>query len=400
MSSISEMWTKNPAIFDLKTLSQILAFAGDGKLKDNNETSIEFRELLDKVSSTDLKKFADNCLKEKFDDSGFALQDIINQIGTRLGFSVNHGLYRGKQNDIGYDGIWLIESHNIVLEVKTTDAYRINLDTIATYRNKLIEQSRISKINSSILIVVSRDDTGDLEAQIRGSQHAWNVRLISTDSLFRLLDLKENFNDSKTIQQINELLKPKEYTRVDKLIELIFLTSKDLQLEIPIDAMDENPEERKGGKEEKIKSGILKVPNEKVREDCIKKIQSAFEINLIKQTRSSYSDKSKSIGITCAVSKKYVQGQNENFWFGFLPHQQDFLKDFKNAYVAFGCGASDNIILIPYKDFEPLIKNLSITKSEDRIYWHIVINYRDSKYYLSQPQKERGNSIDISKYKM
>ena len=164
--------------------------------------------------------------------------------------------------------------------------------------------------------------------------------------------------------------------------------------------MDENPEERKGGKEEKIKSGILKVPNEKVREDCIKKIQSAFEINLIKQTRSSYSDKSKSIGITCAVSKKYVQGQNENFWFGFLPHQQDFLKDFKNAYVAFGCGASDNIILIPYKDFEPLIKNLSITKSEDRIYWHIVINYRDSKYYLSQPQKERGNSIDISKYKM
>ena len=110
MSSISEMWTKNPAIFDLKTLSQILAFAGDGKLKDNNETSIEFRELLDKVSSTDLKKFADNCLKEKFDDSGFALQDIINQIGTRLGFSVNHGLYRGKQNDIGYDGIWVLIS--------------------------------------------------------------------------------------------------------------------------------------------------------------------------------------------------------------------------------------------------------------------------------------------------
>ena len=231
MNSISEIWTKSKETFDSKTLSQILAFAGDGKLKDNNVTSIEFRELLDQVPSGLLKQFADNCLTEKFDDGGFALQDVINQIGTRLGFAVESGLYRGKQNDIGFDGIWTSnEGHSIVPEVKTTDAYRINLDTIAVYRRKLIDQSRIDKINSSILIVVGRQDTGVLEAQIRGSQHAWDIRLLSTDSLLKLLSLKETLNDTKTIQQINELLKPKEYTRIDKLIELIFLTSKDLQL--------------------------------------------------------------------------------------------------------------------------------------------------------------------------
>jgi hypothetical protein len=173
MNSITEIWIKNKGTFDSKSLAQILSFAGDGKLKDDNVTSKEFRELLEQVPSSLLRQFADNCLTEKFEDSGFALQDIINQIGSRLGFVVENGLYRGKQNDIGYDGIWTSnEGHCLILEVKTTDAYRINLDVIAEYRRKLIEQQRVRKDNSSILIVVGRQDTGDLEAQIRGSRHA------------------------------------------------------------------------------------------------------------------------------------------------------------------------------------------------------------------------------------
>ena len=223
MNSITELWTKSREIFESKTLTQILSFTGDGRLKDANSTSTEFRELLSQVPSKLLKQFAQNCLIDKFDDGGFALQDIINQIGIRLGFIVHHGLYRGRQNDIGFDGIWKSkEGHNIIIEVKTTDAYRINLDTIAEYRAKLIVQEKVNKAESSILIVVGRQDTGDLEAQIRGSRHAWDIRLISTDSLLNLLSLKETLNDTKTIQQINELLKPKEYTRIDKLIELIF----------------------------------------------------------------------------------------------------------------------------------------------------------------------------------
>jgi len=255
MNSITEIWNKSKETFDSKSLAQILSFAGDGKLKDNNVTSNEFRELLDQVPSSLLRQFADNCLTEKFEDGGFALQDIINQIGSRLGFVVENGLYRGKQNDIGFDGIWAsTEGHSLVLEVKTTDAYRINLDVIAEYRRKLIEQQRISKDNSSILIVVGRQDTGDLEAQIRGSRHAWDIRLLSTDSLIKLLSLKETLNDTKTIQQINELLKPREYTRIDKLIELIFLTSKDLQLTEPEDEeMEELPKEKKRKKHPKKK---------------------------------------------------------------------------------------------------------------------------------------------------
>ena len=398
MNSITEIWIRSKGTFDSKSLAQILSFAGDGKLKDDNITSKEFRELLEQVPSSLLRQFADNCLTEKFENSGFALQDVINQIGSRLGFVVENGLYRGKQNDIGYDGIWTSnEGHSLVLEVKTTDAYRINLDVIAEYRRKLIEQQIISKYNSSILIVVGRQDTGDLEAQIRGSRHAWDIRLLSTDSLIKLLTLKETLNDTKTIQQINELLKPREYTRIDKLIELIFLTSKDLQLteseNAEIEETEEQPNEKK-----KRKSSREKTTPVNFHEECIEKIQKQFGINLIKQSRISFTNKDKTTGLICAISKPHKQGQHEKFWFAFHPYQNDFLKTIPNAYVAYGCGSSDKLFLIPYKEFEPLIKNFWTTENEDRMYWHVVIHDRDKKFFMAQPQIEKGSMVDITKY--
>ncbi len=232
MNEIKSIWKDNKSLIETKKLHQIISFIGDGVLNDNNETSIELRELLSSVPSFYLKNYIDECLNEKFKDSGFVLQDIINQIGERLGFEIEHGLYRGRSNSIGYDGIWKSKNGTeLIIEVKTTDAYRINLDTIAKYREKLIKSQKITESNSSILIVVGRQDTGDMEAQIRGSKHAWDIRIISAESLLLLLETKEKLNDPKTTNQIVESLKPLEYTRLDKLIELIFLTAKDMELD-------------------------------------------------------------------------------------------------------------------------------------------------------------------------
>jgi hypothetical protein len=44
----------------------------------------------------------------------------------------------------------------------------ISLDTISEYRRKLVDTGQIDK-SSSILVVVGRNDTGELEAQVRGS---------------------------------------------------------------------------------------------------------------------------------------------------------------------------------------------------------------------------------------
>ena len=57
-----------------------------------------------------------------------------------------------------------------------------------------------------MLLIVGRQDTGDLEAQIRGSRHAWDIRIISVDALLRLMSTKEEVEDPLMMQKIHSIL--------------------------------------------------------------------------------------------------------------------------------------------------------------------------------------------------
>lgn len=186
------LWKSAPAAVADMTIKQIVGNAGNGQLLDHSACSAELREYVGKIPSADLGRYVEQCLASPFDKSGMVLQDLVNELGRRLEYGVEDGRYQGVAGAIGFDGLWKSpEQHAIVVEVKTTDAYRISLDTIATYRAKLAEAGKIGP-SSSVLIVVGRQDTGELEAQVRGSRHAWDVRLISAEALVTLVRLKEN----------------------------------------------------------------------------------------------------------------------------------------------------------------------------------------------------------------
>ena len=173
--ALIDLWRDSRAQISSKHVQQIVAFAGDGKIADGNSSSAEFRAFLAQLPSEMLVRYASECLVDSFTASGLVLQDTVNEVGARLGFRVTPGRYRGVAGQLGFDGLWESDDgHSIVVEVKTTDTYRIDLNTIANYRRGLIKNRTISEEHSSVLIVVGRDDTGDLEAQIRGSRHAWD----------------------------------------------------------------------------------------------------------------------------------------------------------------------------------------------------------------------------------
>jgi hypothetical protein len=83
----------------------------------------------------------------------------------------------------------------------------VKLDNVAGYRRKLTNDGKIPQ-GSAVLFVVGRQDTGSLEAQIRGSRHAWAMRVIGVDSLLRLMKLKEKSSSSGVINRIQALLQP------------------------------------------------------------------------------------------------------------------------------------------------------------------------------------------------
>ena len=124
--SLLDLWQESPDELRDKHVHQVIAFAGDGKLKDGSVACTEFREFLAAVPSRSLNGYVDHCLTQKFENSGLALQDVVNEVGARLGFEVQPGRYRGTAGAIGHDGLWIApEGHALVVEVKTTDAYAI-----------------------------------------------------------------------------------------------------------------------------------------------------------------------------------------------------------------------------------------------------------------------------------
>lgn len=397
MSSVIELWDKNKDLFYEKKIQQILRFIGEGKLKDKNNTSQELRQFLEIIPTSLLIRYADECLGDGFKDSGLVLQDIVNQIGIRLGFRVKHGRYRGSKNEIGFDGLWISsDSFSLVVEVKTTDAYRIDLNKLAKYRTDLANKKDIKIEDSSVLIVVGRNDTGDLESQIRGSRHAWDIRLISTDALLRLLILKEKLNDAKTSHQINSTLRPLEYTKVDRLIDLVFVTAQDLE----IDDEDINDiEERESTNiiQEKNKKNKNNKQRVNFHSDCVTVISKNLKNIFIKESKTLYKDKEGNLGFSLAVSKEYnTSSYDAKYWYAFHPYQRDFLNEVKSPFVTFGCGSSEKVVKIPFRILLNELPYMWVTENDKRMYWHVNIFERDEMFMLQIPKKSKY--LDITKY--
>ena len=305
------------------------------------------------------------------------LQDLINELGRRLDYEVENGRYQGVTNGIGFDGLWTsTEAHSLIIEVKTTDAYRLSLDTLAGYRNNLRTSDKLA-ITSSILIVVGRQDTGELEAQIRGSRHAWDVRVISAEALIKLVAIKENSETPETGLKIRSVLMPVEYTRLDRLVDVMFTAVSDvdeqiLNDEIPSESVEKADSQGQAGSAksnwELTDSGQLQAKRESIIGSLAKKKGGP----LIRKSRAMYWDITRDLRAVCSISKRYT-GKNQNpYWYAYHPAWDDFLKPAKQGFFVLGCMDRDTAYAIPQSVMEGVLAHLHTTVPKDgKAYWHV-----------------------------
>jgi hypothetical protein len=392
--SLTDIWKKSREQLTGKQVHQIIAFAGEGKLRDGSITCSEFREFLSHVPSNVLCRYVEDCLGNAFPDSGLALQDIVNQVGRRLGFQVEDGRYQGTKSSIGHDGLWRFpDGHNVVLEVKTTDAFRIDSDRIADYRKRLAVERKVDEDRSSILIVVGREDTGGLEAQIRGSRHAWDIRLISVDALLRLMLLKEAVDDPQIIGRICNILIPREFTRLDDIIEIVFFTTEEAKQEAAlIEGEDYDSESESQEKPKKTAAPVA------FHEACIERFVSWKNIILVKRSRSSYSTPDNKTAVICSVSKSHKKQTHTSYWFGFHLYQKDFLEKATDGFLVLGCGSKNNILAIPFSDLSTWLNDLWTTERDNSMYWHLRIHVEGNKMRLDR-KKGKGR-LDVTRYRL
>jgi len=200
------------------------------------------------------------------------------------------------------------------------------------------------------------------------------------------MTVKENLNDTKTFQQINEVLRPLEYTKIDQLIDIIFHTTEDLQL--VTDVNDEiNPSQNDNPKSNKDEMNDL----------CIEKISRKLNVSLIKQGRCLYSSPDNKYHIVCIVSKSYERKNMLRYWYAFRYAQQEFLEEVEQAYIAFGCGSDESILLIPFSTFGSYLNFFSKTEKGKSSYWHVEVYQKDNTFEI---RRNNDSNAVVTKYLM
>ena len=200
------------------TIKDILSLTSD--LKDMEESQERFRNFIKRKSSLeDLKRWIKECLEETGNSYNRAFQDLVNLIGMKLGFDVRFGLYQGRKNEIGCDGVWKFPNDNIeiVVEVKKSTAFNIDPNQIIAYIDELKQQSPQKSYHGIFVIGEEKIDT--IINTIRGSNYRQNIRVVPIQSLITLLELK--YNASIKDDKLMKLIVPLDTINLGEIIDLI-----------------------------------------------------------------------------------------------------------------------------------------------------------------------------------
>lgn len=377
------LWKRNPEEIRPYALRQIVAIAGDGRVLDGSLCSAELRAFLSDVAPEELERFTVECLESQFDGSGFALQDLVNELGARLEFDVEPGLYRGRKGATGFDGIWRGGGGlELVVEVKTTDTYNVNLDRIAGYRRDLVADGRISE-ESAVIFVVGRQDTGSLEAQIRGSPHAWSMRVIGVASLVRLLKVKLKSESDNVTARIKALLRPVEYTRVDGIADLMFDTATELDFSVRAEITAPAADTPEDPAPSRAPSSGASAGIEELRERIAETLRPQVGAHLVRLRRSQYATRDGAAHAIIAISKRYDR-DHQAYWYALYETHLAFIREGKPGFLVLGALDTGDAYVLPKDVVERAVPNLKPTiREQGQKYWHIAIRLAADEGFLT-----------------
>lgn len=255
-----------------------------------------------------------------------------------------------------------------------------------------------------MLIVVGREDTGDLESQIRGSKHAWDMRVISIDALIQLVLLKEGTEEKETLRKIQTLLTPIEYTRLDNLVDVLFTTAKDVETStvtveadlnelssISVSQSEQTNEPRKQ---------LLTDANEmaQLREAVMSAFSQKRGAYFTAKSKAMFWTADKSIRVCCTLSKQYQRGGQQLYWYAFHPRWQQFLTEGQQGYCIFGCVGRKEAFALPLDFIQEHLEHCYTTEREDRFYWHIELIEEEGEIFWLL--RKSNQSLPLSPYKI
>ncbi|HOI71242.1 MAG TPA: hypothetical protein PLC38_03030 [Methanobacterium sp.] len=186
-----------------------------GKLDDStgdNSSRIRFHNYLKSYITEvgQLRDYLEESIRETDNQYNKAFQDLVNHLGTFLGFKVVFGRYSGVKNEIGFDGHWISpEGFHLVVEVKSSETYPIKTATLLEYMNQLISEKEIpSDIDVIGVYVIGKPnpEVQQLKNAIIAENRFQQLRIISIDALITLAELMNEYDVNH--EDILSIIKP------------------------------------------------------------------------------------------------------------------------------------------------------------------------------------------------
>lgn len=205
------------------TLDRIVNLAGDWN--DDSRASEQFREIIEDEQTTteEIESYLREAMEGTEQYHNRALQDLVNNIGRRLGFEVEYGVYQGRSGTIGYDGHWIStateDDTHLVVETKKTTAYSIDPGQAGGYMDEITDEEDIDRSQVYGLYVIGEGDVETVAQTVFGSQYRDRMRIITAQRLLDLLEIQED--SGLRHDQVVDVLLPINAVDVGQLVGLI-----------------------------------------------------------------------------------------------------------------------------------------------------------------------------------
>jgi hypothetical protein len=129
------------------------------------------------------------------------------------------------------------------------------------------------------------------------------------------------------------------------------------------------------------------------RNKILRHLEAKHRVRLDRRSAAIYRSDDSEIGIVCMMSKWHAK--NENYWYAYHPHQDEFLATTKQGYFVLGMMGSDDAIVLPVQKIRQNLDKLNTTTTPDgRSYWHIHISRSGTGFLLQRAKGEPPLPLD------
>jgi hypothetical protein len=149
-----------------------------------------------------------------------------------------------------------------------------------------------------------------------------------------------------------------------------------------------------GRKQERTDPLVMNAKRNKI----LHELEDKHGVRLHRRSAAIYRSDNNEIGIVCTMSKWHAK--NENYWYAYHPHQDEFLGAMNEGFFVLGMMDSETAISLPVSVIRENLDNLNTTTTTDgRTYWHIHISR--SKRGRLLLQRAKGESpLPLDPYAM